>query len=153
LLEIQVQAAVKSSRIFVSVARNPVLRVPRKTPPILRFPSSALPNGMQVVVIPDHRAPVVTQMVWFKVGGDGRSTRTIRSGALLRAYDVSAGTKNRSGRSVCAHAGAKWRRETMPSPPRTTRAFYEQIAHDRLKLAMDLEADRMANLDPLPKPT
>jgi len=28
----------------------------------------ALPNGMQVVVIPDHRAPVVTQMVWFRVG-------------------------------------------------------------------------------------
>ena len=25
-------------------------------------------NGLQVVVIPDHRAPVVTQMVWYKVG-------------------------------------------------------------------------------------
>src|ERR1017187_2458456 len=29
----------------------------------------ALQNGMQVLVIPDHRAPVVTQMLWFKVGG------------------------------------------------------------------------------------
>src|ERR1700754_4969927 len=28
----------------------------------------ALANGMQVLVIPDHRAPVVTQMLWFKVG-------------------------------------------------------------------------------------
>src|SRR5262245_55123628 len=28
----------------------------------------ALPNGMQVLVIPDHRAPDVTQMLWFKVG-------------------------------------------------------------------------------------
>ena len=27
-----------------------------------------LDNGMQVVVIPDHRAPVVTHMVWYKVG-------------------------------------------------------------------------------------
>ncbi|MDB5564118.1 MAG: peptidase M16-like protein, partial [Tardiphaga sp.] len=27
-----------------------------------------LTNGMQVVVIPDHRTPVVTQMVWYKVG-------------------------------------------------------------------------------------
>ncbi|MGH6741728.1 MAG: insulinase family protein, partial [Bradyrhizobium sp.] len=27
-----------------------------------------LSNGMQVVVIPDHRAPVVTQMLWFKAG-------------------------------------------------------------------------------------
>ena len=28
----------------------------------------ALANGMQVLVIPDHRAPVATQMLWFKVG-------------------------------------------------------------------------------------
>ncbi len=35
---------------------------------------------------------------------------------------------------------------TTPSPPDYT-AFYEQIAVDRLKLAMDLEADRIANLD------
>ena len=27
-----------------------------------------LPNGLQVVVIPDHRTPVVTQMIWYKVG-------------------------------------------------------------------------------------
>src|ERR1700712_4280607 len=27
-----------------------------------------LTNGMQVVVIPDHRTPVVTQMIWYKVG-------------------------------------------------------------------------------------
>src|SRR2546423_9103532 len=28
----------------------------------------ALQNGMQVVVIPDHRAPVITQMLWYRVG-------------------------------------------------------------------------------------
>ncbi len=27
-----------------------------------------LPNGLEVVVIPDHRTPVVTHMVWYKVG-------------------------------------------------------------------------------------
>ena len=30
--------------------------------------SFTLDNGMQVVVIEDHRAPVVTQMVWYKIG-------------------------------------------------------------------------------------
>ncbi len=30
--------------------------------------SFTLPNGMRVVVIPDHRTPVVTQMIWYKVG-------------------------------------------------------------------------------------
>src|SRR5271169_167304 len=28
-----------------------------------------LQNGLQVVVIPDHRAPVVTHMLWYRVGG------------------------------------------------------------------------------------
>lgn len=27
-----------------------------------------LDNGMDVLVLPDHRAPVVTHMVWYKVG-------------------------------------------------------------------------------------
>ena len=27
-----------------------------------------LANGMEVVVIPNHRAPVVTHMVWYRVG-------------------------------------------------------------------------------------
>jgi zinc protease len=34
-------------------------------PPVHRF---ALANGLEVVVIPDHRAPVVTHMTWYKVG-------------------------------------------------------------------------------------
>ena len=43
--------------------------------PALSAPAAAkatpftLANGMQVVVIEDHRAPVVTHMVWFRVGG------------------------------------------------------------------------------------
>ena len=28
-----------------------------------------LPNGLQVVVIPNHRAPVVSHMIWYKFGG------------------------------------------------------------------------------------
>ena len=28
----------------------------------------ALQNGMQVIVVPDHRAPVVTHMLWYRVG-------------------------------------------------------------------------------------
>src|SRR5262249_37592950 len=34
----------------------------------IQVASYVLANGMQVVVIPDHRAPVVTQMIWYKVG-------------------------------------------------------------------------------------
>ena len=33
----------------------------------------ALNNGMQVVVIEDHRAPVVVHMVWYKIGAADES--------------------------------------------------------------------------------
>ncbi len=33
-----------------------------------KSPTTTLANGLQVVVIPDRRAPVVTHMVWYKVG-------------------------------------------------------------------------------------
>ena len=36
-------------------------------------------NGMQVVVIPDHRAPVVTHMVWYRVGAADESRRDLGS--------------------------------------------------------------------------
>src|SRR5688500_9015236 len=45
---------------------NPAAKpVPLMAPNAVEF---TLKNGMQVVVIPDHRAPVVTHMVWYRVG-------------------------------------------------------------------------------------
>ena len=54
--------------------------------------SFLLGNGMEVVVIPDHRAPIVTHMVWYKIGsadeppgksGIARAPITAASTALL----------------------------------------------------------------------
>ncbi len=36
-----------------------------------------LPNGLEVVVIPDHRTPVVTHMIWYKVRICGRNARQV----------------------------------------------------------------------------
>src|SRR3990167_974989 len=44
---------------------NPSQAAPEK---VYNAESITLSNGMQVVVIPNHRAPVVTHMVWYKVG-------------------------------------------------------------------------------------
>ena len=38
---------------------------PSSAPHVVNF---TLANGLDVVVIPDHRAPVITHMVWYKVG-------------------------------------------------------------------------------------
>jgi zinc protease len=100
---------------------------------------------MQVVVIPDHRAPVVTQMIWFKVGGVD-DPAGLSGLAHFFEHMMFRGTKTVPGdqfaRSVARNGG-----ETNAFTTHDYTAFYEQIARDRLKLAMDLEADRMANLD------
>ena len=105
----------------------------------------ALPNGMQVVVIPDHRAPVVTQMIWYKVGA--MDDPAGHSGlAHFFEHMMFRGTKQVPGEGFSIALS----RNGGDSNAFTTQdytAFYEQIARDRLKLAMTLEADRMQHLD------
>ncbi|WP_292141762.1 insulinase family protein, partial [Mesorhizobium sp.] len=47
-------------------AESPVL--PNTVPAEFKVTDFLLDNGMEVVVIPDHRAPIVTHMVWYKIG-------------------------------------------------------------------------------------
>ncbi|MEI9992586.1 MAG: pitrilysin family protein [Rhizomicrobium sp.] len=105
----------------------------------------ALPNGLQVVVIPDHRAPVVTQMIWYKVGG--MDDPAGHSGlAHFFEHMMFRGTKAEPGdtfsRLIARNGG-----EDNAFTTEDYTAFYEQIARDRLKLVMGLEADRMAHLE------
>ena len=103
-----------------------------------------LANGMEVVVIPDHRAPVVTHMVWYRVGSadevSGKSglahflehlmfkgTSRHPFGEFDHLLDVNGGDGN-------------------AFTTRDYTAYYQRIASDRLPLVMELEADRMQNL-------
>ena len=105
----------------------------------------ALPNGMQVVVIPDHRAPVVTQMIWYKVGG--MDDPPGHSGlAHFFEHMMFRGTKAEPGDSFSRLIARNGGEDNAFTTEDYT-AFYEQIARDRLKLVMELEADRMAHLD------
>lgn len=104
----------------------------------------ALANGMQVVVIPDHRAPVATQMLWFRVGGvdDPPGLSGI---AHFFEHMMFRGTKAVPGdgfaQTVSRNGG-----ESNAFTSHDYTAYYEQIAKDRLPLAMRLEADRLMNL-------
>jgi zinc protease len=105
----------------------------------------SLTNGMQVLVIPDHRAPVVTQMLWFKVGAVD-DPPGVSGMAHFFEHMMFRGTKAVPG-DLYAQTIAKNGGEENAFTTHDFTAFYEQIASDRLKLAMDLEADRLANLD------
>lgn len=106
--------------------------------------SFTLPNGLQVVVIPNHRAPIVTQMVWYKAGAADEVIG--KSGAAhFLEHLMFRGTKavppGDFSRIVAENGG-----EENAFTTHDYTAFFQNVAADRLELVMKLEADRMANL-------
>jgi zinc protease len=106
--------------------------------------SFTLANGMQVVVLPNHRVPAVTQMVWYKVGAadDPRGKSGL---AHFLEHLMFKGTKTLApGEFSKLISQAGGRDNAFTSPDYT--AYHETVARDRLDLTMRLEADRMAGL-------
>jgi zinc protease len=105
----------------------------------------ALQNGMQVLVVPDHRAPVVTQMLWFRVGAVD-DPPGLSGLAHFFEHMMFRGTPSvkadQFAQTVARNGG-----EDNAFTTHDYTAFYEEIAKDRLPIVMGLEADRMANLD------
>ncbi len=103
-----------------------------------------LDNGLEVVVIPDHRAPIVTHMVWYKVGS---ADEVAGKSGLAHFFEhlMFKGTKeNPQGTLGGAVAQIGGQDNAFTSYDYT--AFYEKIPPSALKKMMSLEADRMRNL-------
>ncbi len=103
-----------------------------------------LKNGMQVVVASNHRVPVVTHMVWYKVGA--ADERPGESGlAHFLEHLMFKGTKTMEPGEfsrILARNGGK--QNAFTSHDYT--GYYQTVAKSRLELVMRLEADRMTNL-------
>ena len=104
-----------------------------------------LKNGLQVVVIPDHRAPVVTHMLWYRVGG---ADDPMGHSGLAHFFEhmMFRGTKAVPGDQLSRIVARNGGQDNAFTTHDYT-AFFERIAKDRLALVMGLEADRMVNLD------
>ena len=103
-----------------------------------------LANGMQVLVIPDHRAPVVTHMVWYRVGAADETPGKTGLAHFLEHLMFKGTEKIAPGefsKIVARHGG---RDNAFTNYDFT--AYYQAIARDRLPLVMEMEADRMTNL-------
>ena len=103
-----------------------------------------LRNGMQVVVISNHRAPIVTHMVWYKAGSADepagktgvahflehlmfKATKTLKSGEFSKIVAQNGGQDN-----------------AFTSLDYT--GYHQTVAVSRLEAVMRIEADRMRNL-------
>src|SRR5487761_2593753 len=68
-----------------------------------------LPNGLEVVVVPDHRAPVVTHMIWYKVGAADETPGKSGLAHFLEHLMFKGTAKNPAGMfaQVVARAGGQ----------------------------------------------
>jgi len=106
--------------------------------------SFMLDNGMQVVVIEDRRAPVVTHMVWYRVGSADEPRG--RSGiAHYLEHLMFKGTENVPPGEFSATVARNGGRENAFTSYDFT-GYFQRVARDRLPLVMELEADRMTGL-------
>lgn len=103
-----------------------------------------LNNGLEAVVIEDHRAPVVVQMVWYKIGSADEQGG--KSGIAHYLEHLMFKGTDRLGpgelsKTVTANGGMD---NAFTSYDYT--AYFQRIAADRLPLVMEMESDRMENL-------
>lgn len=103
-----------------------------------------LANGLQVVVIPDHRTPVVTQMIWYKVGSADETPG--KSGlAHFLEHLMFKGTANHPAgefsQTVLRIGGNE---NAFTSSDYT--GYFQRVPRDQLARMMAFEADRMTGL-------
>lgn len=115
--------------------------IPRLAPKATQF---TLDNGMEVVAIPDHRAPVATHMVWYKVGSADEIAG--QSGiAHFLEHLMFKGTErfpNGEFSKIVAEIGGQ--ENAFTSNDYT--GYYQRVAKEHLPRVMEMEADRMTNL-------
>ena len=103
-----------------------------------------LDNGLEVVVIENHRAPVVTHMVWYKVGAADEPPG--KSGiAHFLEHLMFKGTEQRGPGEFSEIIARNGGRENAFTSQDYT-GYFQTITADRLALMMELEADRMTGL-------
>ena len=109
-----------------------------------RVNTFTLANGMQVVVIEDHRVPVVTHMVWYRAGAAEDPWGTSGIAHFLEHLMFKSTGKLKSGefsRTITRLGG----RDNATTTHDST-SYYQRVAKDHLRAVMELEADRMVNL-------
>ncbi len=106
--------------------------------------SFTLDNGLQVVVIPDHRAPIVTHMVWYKAGA--ADERPGESGiAHFLEHLMFKGTRDHPEGEFSKVVNSVGGNENAFTSDDLT-AYHQNVAKEHLATMMEFEADRMANL-------
>lgn len=112
--------------------------------PAGRVSESVLPNGLKVILLENHKAPLVTFQVWYRVGSRNENWGKTGLSHVLE-HMMFKGTKKVSGerfvRLIEENGG-----NNNAFTSRDFTAYYENLSADRVGVAIGLEADRMRRL-------
>jgi zinc protease len=105
---------------------------------------TVLPNGLKVILLENHKAPLVTFQVWYRVGSRNEAWGKTGLSHMLE-HMMFKGTQK-----VGPEEFSKIIQENGGNDNAFTSndytAYFENLSADRVQVAIDLEADRMQNL-------
>jgi zinc protease len=106
--------------------------------------SFTLSNGLKVVVIPDHRTPVVTQMIWYKVGSADETPGKSGLAHFLEHLMFKGTSKHPAGEFSKTVLRIGGNENAFTSTDYT--GYFQRVPRDQLGTVMEFEADRMTGL-------
>jgi zinc protease len=104
----------------------------------------SLSNGLQVVVIPDHRTPVVTQMIWYKVGSADETPGKSGLAHFLEHLMFKGTSKHPAGEFSQTVLRIGGNENAFTSTDYT--GYFQRVPREQLARMMEFEADRMTGL-------
>lgn len=109
-----------------------------------RVTRHVLDNGLEIIVIPDHRAPVVTHMLWYKTGS---ADETPGKSGIAHFFEhlMFKGTTNHGPGEFSRRVAEIGGQENAFTSYDYT-AYFQQVTPEALETMMAFEADRMRNL-------
>jgi zinc protease len=128
-----------------------LISAPRATaaPPVPTVQAATLDNGLRVLLLEDHRSPIVTVQVWYRVGSRNEA-RGATGIAHFLEHLMFRGTA-KYGPGAFARLVERNGGQDNAFTSQDVTSYYVNIAADRLDLVLELEADRMQNLNFDPK--
>ncbi|MGZ5877049.1 MAG: M16 family metallopeptidase [Bradyrhizobium sp.] len=103
-----------------------------------------LANGLQVVVIPDHRTPVITQMIWYKVGSADETPGKSGLAHFLEHLMFKGTSKHPVGEFSQTVLRIGGNENAFTSTDYT--GYFQRVPREQLGKMMEFEADRMTGL-------
>lgn len=136
--------ALSAAFAFIVAVAAPSIATAQEAEDDTAVSSFTLENGLDVVVIPDHRAPVATHMLWYKVGSADEEPGKSGIAHFFEHLMFKGTSTYPSGEFSAAVAAVGGSENAFTSYDYT--AYYQQIAPSELPDMMRFEADRMRNL-------